>query len=114
MAARLRLVHELIPWSLVIKGVLFAAAWFFLPFWLFVVAAAFLFFRPPFQGARFFPIFLFLLWLTSVLSPQPREIFFVSALFLVSLGIKNLVFVDRALASEVFLVITSFLLWFVF
>ena len=111
MVEKLKLVHELIPWSLVAKGLIFAASWLLFPYLLFIVVAAFLFFSPPFQAARFFPLFVFLFWLSYIFPPAPREAIFLSILFLTALGIKNLVFIDRIFASQVFLVSSSFLLW---
>ncbi|MEK7093875.1 MAG: hypothetical protein AAB903_00870 [Patescibacteria group bacterium] len=111
MVEKLKLVREQIPWSLVAKGAVFATAWLSLPYLLFLIVAAFLFFSPPFQAVRFLPIFLFLSWLSYISYPGPREAVFLGILFLVALGVKNLVFIDRILAAQVFLTTASFLLW---
>lgn len=111
MVEKLKLVHELIPWSLVVKGLIFGASWLLFPYVLFLAVAAFLFFNPPFQAARFFLLFIFLSWLSYIFPPAPREAILLSILFLTALGIKNLVFIDRIFASQVFLVSSSFLLW---
>lgn len=111
MEEKLKLVRELIPWSLVAKGVLFGVSWLVLPYSLFFLVALFLFFSPAFQAVRFFPIFLFIVGLSAVFVPGLREGVFLSVLFVSALGIKNLIFVDRTLSSQVFLTASSLLLW---
>jgi hypothetical protein len=111
MVAKLKLARELIPWSLVIKGVIFAVAWLLLPYLLFLMVAAFVFYNPPFQATRFSPIFLLIAWLAYLFSSGIREAIFLVVLFVTALGIKNLIFIDRVLVAQVFLVAASFLLW---
>ncbi|MEK7187515.1 MAG: hypothetical protein AAB691_01545 [Patescibacteria group bacterium] len=111
MAEKLKLVRELIPWSLVIKAIFFGAAWLALPYLLFVLAAAFLFFNPPFQAGRFSPLFLLMIWFGYALPAGPREAVFLAVLFATALGTKNLLFVDRLFVSQVLFTIASFLLW---
>lgn len=112
MEAKLKLVRALIPWSLVVRGVVFGVAWFFLPFLLFVVITTFLFLQPPFQAWRFSPVLFLILFLASVIPVSFWAGLLLSILFSTTLGIKNLVLVDRELSAEVFLFIISFLLWF--
>ncbi len=112
MEEKLKLVRALIPWSLVVRGAVFGVAWFFLPFLFFVAVATFLFLQPPFQAWRFFPVFFLIIFLAYMIPASFWAGLLLSILFLTTLGIKNLLLVDRELSAEVFLFIISFLLWF--
>lgn len=112
MEAKLKLVRALIPWSLVVRGAVFGGAWFFLPFLFFVAVATFLFLQPPFQAWRFSPVLFLILFLASMIPASFWAGLLLSILFSTTLGIKNLVLVDRELSAEVFLFVISFLLWF--
>ncbi len=100
MAARLRSISGTIPWWLILKSALFAAAWLWAPFWLFLLIAAGLYFFPLFEpGAVLWP-FLASLFFAAVLSPNWIAALALGATFYLILGIKDLILINRAPAFE--------------
>lgn len=114
MVEKLKLAHERIPWFLVVKAAVFGLAWFFAPFFAFLIVAAVLFFYPPFQVRRFSPLFLLLIGMAYLLPSSYAATVLLGSLFFILLGMKNLILVDRVFAAESFFIIQSLLLWFLF
>jgi hypothetical protein len=110
MAEKLKSILKQTHWSLVIKAVVFGVAWFFLPFWLFLLVALYLYFVPFFQSHRLFWPFFALLILTFV---EPANFLFLivfAGLFYYLLLIKDLLLIDRRFAHELLVLVLSFLL----
>ncbi len=118
MAEKLRSILKQIHWSLVVKAVIFALAWLWLPAWAFVLIAIALYFIPFFQAGKLaIPFFTLLL---LALFQEPGTLFAVAfaALFYTILLIKDLLLIDRRSAYElvmlglIFLVLRSFYVHF--
>lgn len=99
--AKLRSISKQIPWFLAAKAIALGAAWWFLPLWLFALAALYVYFVPLFTG-RGLPIPFFLLLALVFLLPHTVFALLVvsGALFLI-LGIKELILVRRAEAYHI-------------
>jgi hypothetical protein len=87
--------------SLLAKAIIFALAWFLLPFWLFIVAALYLYLVSLFQADKLAVPFSLLLVLTYI-EPHsfPYAIVF-AAFFYYLLLIKDLLLIDRKAAYEI-------------
>ena len=98
MAEKLKLILRPIPWSLLLKAAAFGVGWLILPFWVFVVLAALLYFLPVFQVLKLLFPFVLTLILAYLVPPSLWAGLFLSALFFFILGVKDLVLIDRAAA----------------
>jgi hypothetical protein len=110
MAAKLKSISRQIHWSLLGKAILFAFAWFILPFWLFTLIALYLYFFPFFNSWKFFWPFFVLLVLTYI---EPASLPFLvvfAALFYYLLLMKDLLLIDRKSAYELLVLVLSFFL----
>lgn len=112
MEEKLKLTLNRIPWYLVLKAALFGAGWLVLPYWLFLVLAAYLYLIPLFQAATVGLPFLFTLFLAAVIPGSLWAALFLSLLFFFIAGIKDLVFVDRLTAFSLLVLVLLFLLFF--
>ncbi|HVO29031.1 MAG TPA: hypothetical protein VMT81_03560 [Candidatus Paceibacterota bacterium] len=110
MAAKLRSILRQTRSSLLLKAAVFALAWFFFPFWLFLLVALYLYFVPWFQTRKLLAPFLALLVL-AYLQPAGLVFFLIfGALFYYLLLIKDLLVIDRRSAYELLVLALSFFL----
>src|ERR1700735_5015882 len=109
MEEKLKSISKQIHWSLLAKAAIFALGWFFLPFWLFLLLALYLYFFPFFQSRKLLGApFLGLLALTFI---GPASFFMAivfGLLFYYLLLIKDLVLIDRKAAYELFAFVLLF------
>jgi hypothetical protein len=111
MAARLTSILKQIHWSSLTKAVVFAAAWWYLPTWLFVVVACTIYFFPPFESRKNLPAFLVLLGI-SLATPLTAIVAVIyGALCYYLLLIKDFFVVDRKSARAVLAMALSFFLF---
>ena len=83
------------------KGLIFAAAWYFLPAWLFIPVAAYLYFVPFFQSSKFLAVFIGIMGI-YVFTPDPIGYAVIGGiLFGWLIAIRELLFIDRRSAYEV-------------
>lgn len=111
MVARLKSISKQIHWSLLTKASVFGLAWFFFPFWLFILIALYLYFVPPSQAGRLGVPFLVLLILTYI---EPANLWYAiifALLFYCLLLIKDLLLIDRKSAFELLVLALSFFLF---
>jgi hypothetical protein len=111
MVEKLKSILRRIHWSLLLKAVIFAAAWLVLPFWAFILAALYLYFVPPPQSGTVLVPFLVLLLLMFF---EPSGLLFAAIFgffFFYILLIKNLMLIDRKAAYEVTVLFLVFLLF---
>ena len=110
MAEKLRSILRRINWSSVLKAVLFAVAWWALPFWLFLLIALYLYFVPM-TGAGMVSVPFFVLLLITLLQ-KPNIIYAVifGIVFYFLLSVKDLIIIDRRSAYEVLMLVLSYLL----
>jgi hypothetical protein len=110
MAEKLRSILRRISWSSVLKAAIFAAAWWALPFWLFLFFALYLYFIPM-TGAHKASALFFVLLLITLL--QKQSIIFAvifGVVFYFLLLVKDLIIIDRRSAYEVLMLVLSYLL----
>lgn len=110
MAAKLKSILERIPSSLLLRAIVFGAAWFWLPFWLFLIVALYLYLVPLFRPAKLALPFLILLVFAAVEPPNVWLAVLFSVLFYLILGIKDLILIERRSAYEVLVLLTLFLM----
>jgi hypothetical protein len=110
MAEKLKSISRQIHWSLLLRAALFALAWFFLPFWLFLLVALYLYLIPFFNSRRLFWPFFALLVLTYLEPGNLVYLIFFAAFFYYLLLIKNLLLIDRKSAYELLVLALSFFL----
>ncbi|MFH0890643.1 MAG: hypothetical protein V1856_01270 [Candidatus Liptonbacteria bacterium] len=112
---KLRLISKTIPWWLVARAAALGLAWWFLPYGWFGVVALLLYFLPFFQPARTALPFLVLLAITFFL-PEPNVwmALLLSILMFLILGVKDLLLVNRASASEALFFTLVFVMLLVF
>lgn len=110
MAGKLKSISKRIHWSLLLKAVVFAIAWFLFPFWLFFLIALYLYFVPIAQSGTVVGPFLVLILLTFL---EPTSALFAlvfGVVFFYILLIKDLILIDRKSVYEVIVLFLSFLL----
>ena len=126
MAEKLKLILRRIHWSLLLRGFVFGAAWFYLLSWfsdpslpylrfvgfaLFFVVALYLYFVPiPQSGTVAGPFFVLLL-LAFLEPPSPLVAVIFAAVFFYILLVKDLILIDRQSAYEVTVLFLLFLLF---
>jgi hypothetical protein len=93
--------------GLLFRAVVFGAAWLWLPFWLFLIIALYLYLAPLFRPAKFALPFLILLIFAAIEPPNVWLAVLFSSLFYLILGIKDLILIERRSAYEI-LVLTMF------
>jgi len=110
MAEKLKSILKQTSWSLILKAVIFAVAWWALPFWLFLLLALYLYFV-PFTGAEKVLVPFFVLLLISLLEPQSIiDALIFGACFYFIILIKDLIIIDRRSAYEILILVLSYLL----
>lgn len=110
MAVRLKSISELAPWSLVVKTIIFSAAWYFLPFWVFLLISLYFYFSPAFQSGRFLPPLLTTLYLAFVNQPTTWFAILFGLIFYLTVGIKDLTFINRKEPYAILICVLLFLL----
>ncbi|TSC82648.1 MAG: hypothetical protein G01um101420_171 [Parcubacteria group bacterium Gr01-1014_20] len=114
MVEKLKLILRQTHWSLVVKTLVFGLAWLFLPYWLFFVLAIYFYFVPLFKPLPLlFPFFLTLILGYAI----PQNFFmavFLASIFYLTLGIKDLIFVERKDAYETLVLLLVFIMLFKF
>jgi hypothetical protein len=109
MAAKLKLISKIIPWSLLLRAGVLAVVWLALPYWVFLVLALVFYFTPLFQSRRLLlPLGLFLVF-AAFLPYGFWSALLLMFIFFLILGIKNLIVVDRAAAYETLYFVLFFL-----
>lgn len=109
MAARLKSILDRIHWSLLLKAVVFGAAWYFLPWWAFFLLALYFYLVPLFQPFKLALPFTLILFFAYFGPPSLGLAFVLGILFYLVLGIKDLIFIDRRGAYEFLLLLLVFL-----
>jgi hypothetical protein len=115
MVVKLKSTLKQIHWSLAAKTGIFGLGLIYLPYWIFVALALALYFYPPFHSGKFlFPFAVAIFFSLSMPKEYPIAIL-MSAIFLLILGIKDLVIVNR-IRSYGFMVslIAIFACWWFF
>ncbi len=108
MAPRLTSISKQIHWSLLIRGLLFAAAWLYAPAWLFVLVACGIYFFPPFESRKNIASFLALLGVALV-TPQNIVLAVIyGALCYYLLLIKDLLVIDRKSGRTILVMALAF------
>jgi hypothetical protein len=93
-----------------LRGAIFAAAWFFLPAWLFVLVALGLYFLPFFRSTRFVSSFLGL-FVMYFFAPATAAYALLGGIgFAWLLGIREMLFIDRRASFEMLTIALSFFL----
>src|SRR5580693_6484847 len=108
MVEKLRSITKPIPWSLLLKPLAVAAAWLLLPWWGFLVVAAYCYFFPFFRPAAVGRAFFVFLLLGILIPPGFFQAVGVAIVFLLILGIKDLVIVKRKAAYGMLVFLLSF------
>ena len=110
MAEKLRSILRRISWSSVLKAVIFAVAWWALPFWLFLLFALYLYFIPMTGAGRVSVPFFVLLLITLLQKPGIIFAVIFGVVFYFLLLVKDLIIIDRRTAYEVLMLVLSYLL----
>lgn len=109
MADGLRSISRRISWSSLLKAVFFAAAWWVLPFWLFLLLALYLYFVPITGSQKVAGPFFVLLLLCLATGRDVYSALLFGAVFYFTLLIKDLLIIDREAAHEVLILVLSYL-----
>lgn len=108
MEEKLRSILKQIPWSLTFKAGAFTLSFWLLPYWAFVLVAAYLYLSPLFRSGVMVLPFLFALALAAIAPEGFLAAFFLGTIFFLILGVKGLTFVDRASVYEVIVLLIYF------
>ena len=111
MEEKLRSILKRIHWSSLLRAVVFAAAWLYLPLWLFILIALYLYFIPVPQSGTVAGPFLVLLLLVLLEPPSILFAIVFGFVFFYILLIKDLILIDRKAAYEVTILFLVFLLF---
>lgn len=109
MAEGLRSISKRINWSLLLKAVVFAVAWWLTPFWLFLVIALYLYFVPIAGSGKVLGPFFVLLLLCLATGQGMLSAVLFGAIFYFILLIKDLFIIDRSGAYELLILVLSYL-----
>ena len=109
MAAKLKSILKPIPWFLAARAVLFGFAWLFLPLWLFVALGLYFYFFPFFQSWKLIFPFCLTLIFGILATPSIPAAFFLTVVFFLILGIRDLFFINRIAAYELLVFLLLFL-----
>jgi hypothetical protein len=110
MAEKLRSILRRTSWSSVLKAVIFAVAWWALPFWLFVLLALYLYYIPLTGAGKVSAPFWVLLLLSFLQAPNALSALIFGLIFYFILLIKDLLIIDRRSAYEILILVLSYLL----
>src|SRR5579863_4846301 len=101
MGEGLKSILKRISWSSLLKAVIFAAAWWLLPFWLFLLIALYLYYV-PLAGSYGASAPFWTLMLIGLLEPSNLFTALIfGAVFYFILLIKDLLIIDRRMAYEI-------------
>lgn len=114
MVAKLESILGPIPWSLVLKAALTGIVWYFLPLWVFFLAAFYFYLTPLFEPKKFAVPFLIFLYLAASNSPSLWFAVFLAVIFYLMLGVKDLILINRSALYEVMVLLILFALFFNF
>ena len=110
MVAKLKSITRQIHWSSLLRAAAFAVAWFYFPFWAFLLVALYCYFVPLFRTGRFAVPFLVLLILCFFHAPDVMMAIIFGAIFYYLLLTKELLLIDRAAARSFLVMALSFFL----
>ena len=110
MVEKLRSILKQISWSLLLKAVIFGAAWWALPFWLFAIIALYLYFVPIMGTGKVSVPFFVLLLISFFQEQNPLPAILFAAIFYFILLIRDLLIIDRRSAYEILMLVLSYLL----
>lgn len=110
MAEKLRSILKRIHWYLALKAAVFAIAWAWFPFWVFLLIALYLYLERLFQTRPLAVPFLALIILCYIQSPSATYAVIFGGVFYFILLIKNLILIDRRSAYELVVLTLTFLL----
>lgn len=111
MAVKLASISKQIHWSSLIRAVIFAASWWYLPTWLFLVLACAIYFLPPFETQRNLPAFLVLMGISLATQPAILVAVIYGVLCYYLLLIKDFLVVNRKSARAMLAMALSFFLF---
>lgn len=114
MEAKLKSTLKPIRWSLLLRAGVFGLAWLFLPYWLFFLVAIYFYCKPFFHTRRLIWPFVLTLFAAFVLPVNFWLALFLSALFYLIVGIKNLSLVDRFSSHQLLVFFLLFLIFLAF
>lgn len=114
MVEKLKSILNRIPSFLAIRAAVFGVAWWLLPWWFFAVVGLYLYAALFFRTTPLKTPFLGLLVATYFLEPGFVPVLYVSATFLLLVGIKEFVFIDRATAYETLAIMVMGALYFIY
>jgi hypothetical protein len=110
MVEKLRSILRQISWSSVLKAVIFAVAWWALPFWLFLLIALYLYFVPMTGAHKVSAPFFVLLLITLLQKPSIISAVIFGVVFYFIILVKDLIIIDRRSAYEILMLVLSYLL----
>jgi hypothetical protein len=110
MAEKLKSILKRTSWSLLLKAAIFGAAWWVLPFWLFLVIALYLYFVPNAGAGKVSAPFFVLLFISLLQHQSPLAAVIFAVVFYCILLIKDLLIIDRRSAYEILMLVLSYLL----
>ena len=110
MAEKLKSILRRISWSSVLKAIIFAVAWWALPFWLFLLIALYLYFIPMTGAHKVSAPFFVLLLITLIQDQSILAAIIFGVIFYFVLLVKDLIIIDRRSAYEVLMLVLSYLL----
>ncbi|MEK9180038.1 MAG: hypothetical protein AAB897_01330 [Patescibacteria group bacterium] len=110
MVRRLGSISGKIHLPLAAKSAAYALAWFYLPFWAFLILALYFYFVPLFHPGRTALPFAILLFFAAVEAANIWLAILFAAIFYLIIGVKDLVLIKREEASEVLSLTLIFLL----
>jgi hypothetical protein len=113
MAEKLKSILKQTNWSLVLKAVIFGAAWWASPiisFWLFLIIALYLYFIPITGTGKVSVPFLVLLLISFFQGQDILAAILFAAIFYFILLIKDLLIIDRRGAYEILMLVLGYLL----
>lgn len=108
MEERLRSILRRIHWSSLLKAAIFAAVWLWLPFWVFVLVAFYLYFIPWFKPGRLAFPFLALVVLAFLEAQSFPFALIFGAIFYCILLVRDLLVLDRRSVYEVIVLALAF------
>jgi hypothetical protein len=114
METKLKSALRIIPWQLIVESIFIALAWFFLPLWVFILAAIYFYLSPLILPLESLSLFLIFLILALILPINILIALIIGIAFALILGIKNLIFIDRGMVSEIIFFLFFFLIYLLF
>jgi hypothetical protein len=110
MVEKLKSILKRTNWSLALRAAIFAAAWWALPFWLFLLIALYLYFVPTTGAQKVWVPFFVLLLITFLQKPSFIFGLIFGVVFYFLLLVKDLIIIDRRSTYEMLVLVLSYLL----